>query len=529
MRKITTSLFAVALALGSLWAVGAAAQTSNAVVVSACGTPPASYPAGSNRQVTQDTTGKLCTGASVTPGGTQDTNLKQVNGSTVNVGTGASSTGTQRVAVSSDSTINSNVDSVTDGTPVTTSVSSATTFPSINTVGFAAIHAEITAGGTSNNLQVDTSVDNITWQNGSGQLLRTDTVTPQIPTATANAVSAGQVYTIPVTAPFMRLRVSSYNSGTVTLTQTPKRNAIVAVGSTVAQGVGTAGSPSGGVVSVQGVASGTALNVSPDNVVDGTTTTASVTSAATVLTFANTAGYGYIEVGVSSAGSSNNIQVDTAADGSTYTNTTGLIQRSDITNSTVSTTSSTLAVGQTFIIPITTQAMRVRVSTYTSGTVTLYGTLKRGTPVLPAIVVFAFGNVPSSTADSGAPIKIGGVSNTNPLTLTNGQRGDLQLAPSGSVFTEESGRSFTNITTATTTTIKSGKGNLHAMCINTDAGSATITAYDNTAGSGTKIFTITNPVTLLSMGPICATYDLAFATGLTIVTTGVQDITFTWR
>lgn len=41
----------------------------------------------------------------VTPSGTQDENLKQVNGATVNVGTGAASTGTQRVAVASDSSL----------------------------------------------------------------------------------------------------------------------------------------------------------------------------------------------------------------------------------------------------------------------------------------------------------------------------------------------------------------------------------------------------------------------------------------
>lgn len=38
-----------------------------------------------------------------TPSGTQDDNIKQVNGVTVNVGTGTAGTGTQRVAVSSDS------------------------------------------------------------------------------------------------------------------------------------------------------------------------------------------------------------------------------------------------------------------------------------------------------------------------------------------------------------------------------------------------------------------------------------------
>lgn len=44
----------------------AIAQTSLAIVVPSCGTPPSTYSAGSNRQVTQDTTGKLCTGAIVT-------------------------------------------------------------------------------------------------------------------------------------------------------------------------------------------------------------------------------------------------------------------------------------------------------------------------------------------------------------------------------------------------------------------------------------------------------------------------------
>lgn len=39
------------------------------------------------------------------PTGTQDTNLKQVNGQTVNVGVGAAGTGTQRVTTSTDSTI----------------------------------------------------------------------------------------------------------------------------------------------------------------------------------------------------------------------------------------------------------------------------------------------------------------------------------------------------------------------------------------------------------------------------------------
>lgn len=91
------------------------------------------------------------------------------------------------------------------------------------------------------------------------------------------------------------------------------------------------------------------------------------------------------------------------------------------------------------------------------------------------------------------------------------------------------GYSFSNITSATTTVIKSGSGVLHALVVNTPVASGTITMYDNTSATGTKIGTITNPLTLLQMGPLNATYDVQFSTGLTIVTTGTQDITLSWK
>lgn len=64
---------------------------------------------------------------SSTPSGTQDTNLKQVNGATVNVGPGASGTGTQRVTTSSDSSISPLVVTPTDkGGAMTTGGTSQT-------------------------------------------------------------------------------------------------------------------------------------------------------------------------------------------------------------------------------------------------------------------------------------------------------------------------------------------------------------------------------------------------------------------
>ena len=78
------------------------AQTAK--VVSACSAQ--SYTAGTNNYITVKTTGDLCSGGGAVPVGTADINLKQVNGQTVNVGTGAAGTGTQRVTTSTDSSVN---------------------------------------------------------------------------------------------------------------------------------------------------------------------------------------------------------------------------------------------------------------------------------------------------------------------------------------------------------------------------------------------------------------------------------------
>jgi hypothetical protein len=91
------------------------------------------------------------------------------------------------------------------------------------------------------------------------------------------------------------------------------------------------------------------------------------------------------------------------------------------------------------------------------------------------------------------------------------------------------GASFANITTATTTAVKSGAGSLHALTINTYVASATITIYNNTAASGAKIATITLPSTITGDAPVTITYDVAFSAGLTVVTSGATDITVSYR
>jgi hypothetical protein len=87
---------------------------------------------------------------------------------------------------------------------------------------------------------------------------------------------------------------------------------------------------------------------------------------------------------------------------------------------------------------------------------------------------------------------------------------------------------YANITAAapTTTTLKNSPGVLHTVCVNTPAATGTITIYDLTVGSGAKIGTITG----YASTPRCFDYDVAFWSGLTIVTaTAAQDITVSFR
>lgn len=140
----------------------------------------------------------------------------------------------------------------------------------------------------------------------------------------------------------------------------------------------------------------------------------------------------------------------------------------------------------------------------------------------------------------GSPADAGGASTTSLYTVNlneafNGTSwdrvrtaGSASSTGTGVLSVEEDGRSFNNITTATTTTVKSGAGYLHQVCINKEVASGVIAMFNNTAGSGATIGTITNPSVLIQSST-CLTYDLYFSTGLTIVTTGAQDITVTYR
>lgn len=81
----------------------------------------------------------------------------------------------------------------------------------------------------------------------------------------------------------------------------------------------------------------------------------------------------------------------------------------------------------------------------------------------------------------------------------------------------------TYISTATTTTVKSGKGNLAKIVI-TETAAGAITVYDNTTATGTVIAAFKASVAE-------GTYEFTcrFLVGLTIVTAGASKLTVVWE
>lgn len=86
---------------------------------------------------------------------------------------------------------------------------------------------------------------------------------------------------------------------------------------------------------------------------------------------------------------------------------------------------------------------------------------------------------------------------------------------------------YKHITAGATTVVVHGGGQLHTICDNLPVNSSTITVYDNTAASGAVVGIITNLAT--AGGPYCMEYDVIVSTGLTIVTSGADDVTVAYQ
>lgn len=141
--------------------------------------------------------------------------------------------------------------------------------------------------------------------------------------------------------------------------------------------------------------------------------------------------------------------------------------------------------------------------------------------------LFTFGALSQAVPEVSAIASKATIAGSEPWAAAAAVFKPVAFAVQGTV--QIGGYNYTNITTATTTVVKTGLGVLHAIILNTPVASATATVYDNTAGSGTKIGTVTLPGTLLNEGPVSAIYDVQFNTGLTLVTTGTADWTIVWK
>jgi hypothetical protein len=133
-------------------------------------------------------------------------------------------------------------------------------------------------------------------------------------------------------------------------------------------------------------------------------------------------------------------------------------------------------------------------------------------------------HVPHVIVDSAATASLP----TGAATAAAQATGNASLATIAS-NTGSATNSYANITTATTTQVKASAGVLHTITINSlGTVASSITVYDSTTGTGTKIATIDS---LSATGLGSKIYDVSFATGLTVVTTGTAapDITLSFR
>ena len=145
------------------------------------------------------------------------------------------------------------------------------------------------------------------------------------------------------------------------------------------------------------------------------------------------------------------------------------------------------------------------------------------------------GGAASGAAAVGNPVQVGGVYNSSAPTLDNGDVGALQLDVQGNekvtLATGLAGENLTaqrmmmsrpgtstRITTATTTTARSGTGVITRFLIEA-ALTGTATVYDNTAASGTIL-------TILPIGFAAGSHqaDISFGTGCTVVTSAADRV-----
>lgn len=120
------------------------------------------------------------------------------------------------------------------------------------------------------------------------------------------------------------------------------------------------------------------------------------------------------------------------------------------------------------------------------------------------------GNVASGAADAGAPVKVGGIYNTSPLALTNGQRGDLQVDAFGNLRVGPDGQAVSGSVSSAAVLFTTDMLGFESISLQyTSVGSGNVVTYESSEDN-------TNWV--LSNGRV-TTASAATATAITTATT----------
>ena len=163
--------------------------------------------------------------------------------------------------------------------------------------------------------------------------------------------------------------------------------------------------------------------------------------------------------------------------------------------------------------------------------VAIYGTTDSGTTFAP-LTVDANGNLATNMISGNVQYVDAAAMPTHPtgnsLVYGNAAGNVSAVSVTSPLPVNVSPFLYKNMTTGTTTTCKSGAGFLNAITVNTPVASATITIYDNTAGSAPAIGKITLGGTIASDQTSTYFYNIAFTTGLTVVTSAATDITISY-
>lgn len=338
--------------------------------------------------------------------------------------------------------------------------------------------------------------------------------------------------------------------------------------SSVTFGTPVATPPSGTAISTRTNASGEQMqvvmlgvdgsdSVVPSDAANGLTTvpagdsvtTGTITASGQSVTAAVGAGmqsWGYAIYGTYATGLV--LQFEASPDGGTTYQGVEMVQQT-VTLGQVATLSHTVNQTTFFVgpIPMGTTHVRVRASSWPAATGTAnirlsQSSAPRAQPLSTLATVTSVSSIsPGSGATSLGKAEDAAAASGDVGLFALGVRNDALAVPAsndgdysqfsvdarGATFVNPATFLYSHISTAATTTVKSGAGNLHSISVNTKGTVAsTITVFDNTAGSGAVIGVIDS---LNLSGAFVL--DVAFGTGLTIVTTGTiaPDLTVSYR